>query len=232
MRELEERDRRDRRLRQRDHDMPEDSEVARALHSGGIGELGGDRREELTQQEDREGVTEERRDDERLQAADPPQLHEDHVERDAGDLCGQHHGGEDEDKDELAPPPLDTRQGIRDRHARDHDADRRQARVQQRVEGVADDREQGGDLGEVRPDEGAGPQVRGQGLTLRHQRGRDDEEERGQEEGGQDDRKCVVEGEVHQPPAPGGRGPRTGDGVGARGGRTYRRDLGYLRPPW
>ena len=163
-----------------------------------------DRQEELAQEEDRERVAEPVRDDQRPERADEVELRPHHVERHDRDLRRQHQRDEHDEEDGVAPAPAQPREGVRDRDAREEQAERRQGRVDERVERPAPERRLVEDVGEVAPLERLGPELRRERLLVRHQRRQRDEHDRREEQG-------------RAPRSAGcGRRPRPGSGGGAR----------------
>src|SRR6478672_11196148 len=190
--ELEESDGRDRGLRDFHDHVPHDLELVRAVDPGGVHELAGDRQEELAQQEDRERVTEERGHDQRLEGSDPSDLLEKEEQRHDRDLTRQHHRRDHQQEHRALSSPSDDGQRVRDRHRGEDDADRSQARVDERVPAVPEERLLFEDVDVVPPLEGVRYQIVRERLLLGHQRGGHDEEERQDEGSGQRDRQRVI----------------------------------------
>ena len=152
----EERHRRDRRLREPQDDRREDAELAAAVDPRGVEVLLRDGEEELPQEEDREGVTEPVRDDQRPQAAHETELRPHHVQRDDRHLRRQHQGDQHDHEQRLAASPAQARERVCDRDARDEEPDRREGRVDERVERPAPERRAGEHVDVVLPAERLG----------------------------------------------------------------------------
>ena len=161
----EERHRGDRRLRQPDDDGGQDAELAAAVDARRVEVLLRDRQEELAQEEDRERVPEPDRDDQRPERADEAELRPHHVERHDRHLRRQHQRDEHDHEDGVAAAPAQARERVGDRDARDDDAERRQARVDHRVQRPLQQRRLVEDLGEVAPLEGLRPELRRERLV-------------------------------------------------------------------
>ena len=178
-----------------------------AVHARRVDELLGIVQEELSQQEDRERVTEERGHDQRLQRTDPVQLDEDQVQGHDRHLRGQHHRRDHQQEDRALTAPLDARQRVGDRDRRQHDADRSPG---PRTRPCSCAYEQHRLLSEevrvVAPPDGCGHQVAGERLVLGHQRREDDEHERQQEQHREADRDAVGRDGGEEAAAPSGRG--------------------------
>ena len=126
--EAEQRDGGDRGLRQRHDHAGHDLALARAVHASGIGELLGDRHEELAQQEDRERVAQEARQDQRRQVADLAHAHPDDVERDDRHLEREASASRAPEERDLTTLPAHPRERVGDGYARHDDPERRQER--------------------------------------------------------------------------------------------------------
>ena len=211
--EVEERHGGDRRLRERDDHPAQDLEVAAAVDAHRVGQLLRDRHEELAQQEDRERIAEEARDDQRLQRADVLDvrpvvvlLGPEDVERHGGHLRRHHQRRQHEQHDDVPAAPLDAGEGVGDRHRRDHDADRREPGVEERVPGVTgqvDAREHGL---EVRPHERVRDDARRERLLVGHERRQEHEDDRqGERQRDRDQHGVVGHGEQQPPAADRGR---------------------------
>ena len=181
-----------------------------------------DRHEELTEEQYRERVAEEGGHDQRFQRAEPVQMVERDVERHDRHLGREHEGREDEDPHGLAAPPVHARDRVRDRDARQHRPDGREGRVDHGVDRVANERDVGEDLREVRPTERVRPDLTRQALLPGHERGRQHDQERQHERDAHRDRERMVRDRVERaPPA---------DVGGERGAQSH---LGaHLKPPW
>ena len=118
---------------------------------------------------------------ERGQRADEVQLGPHDVERHRRHLRGQHHRRQHEQEDRVAPAPAQPGERVGDGDARDQHADRRQPRVDHRVQRVAPERGLVEDLGDVAPVKRLRPELGGERLVVRHQ-GRQEHEGEGREE--------------------------------------------------
>ena len=130
-----------------------------AVHPGGVEVLLRDGEEELAEQEDREGVAEEVRNDEGPERSDEVELRPHDVNRHDRDLRWQHHRDQDDEERRRSPAPAQAGKGVRDRDAREQQSDRREASVDGRVERVAPEWGLVEDLGEVAPLERMRPEV-------------------------------------------------------------------------
>ncbi len=130
------------------------------------------------------------------------QLRPHHVDGHDRDLRRQHQRDDHDDEHDLPPSPAQPRERVRDGDAREQEAERREPRVDQRVQRPAPERRLREDVGEVAPAERVRPEVRGQRLLVRHQRREDDEGERREEEDGEDDQHAVVRDADQEAPPP------------------------------
>ena len=78
-----------------------------------LGQLEGDGEEELAQQEHKEGAGRDAGDDQRLEAVGPIDGPEDEIERHHRGRKRDHHGGQDQNEDDIAPWPAQAREAIR-----------------------------------------------------------------------------------------------------------------------
>ena len=85
--------------------------------------------------------------------ADQVELRPHHVERHDRHLRRQHQRDEDDEEGGVAPAPAQPRERVGDRDAREEQAERREARVDERVERPAPDRRAGEDVDVVAPPE-------------------------------------------------------------------------------
>src|SRR6476661_4707817 len=138
--ELEQSDGCDRRFRHLHDDVPHDLELIRAVHAGSVHELARDREEELPEQEDREGIAQERRRDQRLERSHPPEVLEEEEQRHDRDLARQHHRGDDEEEHGPLPSPLDHGERVSDRDRRHDHAHCGQPGVYEGVPPVSEER--------------------------------------------------------------------------------------------
>ena len=194
-------DGRDRGLGKTQDDRGQDPELPAAVDPRRIEVLLGDREEELAQEKDRERVAEPVRQDQRPQGADEVQLRPHHVERHDRDLWRQHQRHEHDEEGSLATAPAQPGEGIGDGDARDEQAERREAGVDERVERPAPDRRAAEHLAVVAPLERVGPELRRQRLLARHQRREEDEDDREQEDDRGGDEQAVIGDRDEQPVA-------------------------------
>ena len=214
--EAEQGDRCDGRFGQRHNDLEQDAPLTRAVDASRVDVLLRDGQQELPEQEDRESVTEEARDDQRRERPDQMQLGEHDVERHGRDLGRQHHRGEDQDERRAAPAPLQPGQGVRRRDTRDHDAQRRQPGVDHRVDAGSHQSRLGEHVNEVLRVQWRRMSWVGR-LVGGHERREEHERQRRQEHDGENDQDAALGDDGQDALPAGATGALSGSGAVSAG---------------
>src|SRR5262245_2438190 len=199
--EHEQRRRGDAGFRQWQDDLPHDAQLRAAVRAGRIGVLLGNGQEELPDQEDREGIAEEVRQDEWPQRARQVPARPEDIERYHGDLRRQHHHHEDAEEGEIATAPTQPGKRVGGRNARRQHETGREDRIHQAVDEIAEHRRVLEDLRVIVEVPRGRPEVWRERLLVRHH-GRDhDEGERREEDQRERDRDAVL-GDERENPTP------------------------------